>query len=109
MRSELLWRIARAAASALAADSDGDGLLDGAEVHTHGSNPTDADSDGDGLTDPATGDGAASITIFNAASSHTTLKIMLIIAAAGMPFVLAYSAVIYWAFRGKVELGEHSY
>jgi cytochrome d ubiquinol oxidase subunit II len=34
---------------------------------------------------------------------------MLIIAAVGMPFVLTYSAVIYWTFRGKVKLGEHSY
>jgi len=49
------------------------------------------------------------ITIFNAASSSKTLGIMAIIALIGMPFVLAYTAAIYWAFRGKVKLSEHSY
>ena len=50
-----------------------------------------------------------SLTIHNAASSQKTLGIMALIAALGMPFVLAYTAVIYWTFRGKVELHEHSY
>ncbi|NBC46878.1 MAG: cytochrome d ubiquinol oxidase subunit II [Gammaproteobacteria bacterium] len=50
-----------------------------------------------------------SLTIYNAASSEKTLTIMFIIACMGMPFVLAYTAVIYWTFRGKVKLGEHSY
>jgi cytochrome d ubiquinol oxidase subunit II len=54
-------------------------------------------------------DPKCSMTIFNSASSAKTLGIMLIIAALGMPFVLAYTAVIYWVFRGKVQLGEHSY
>ena len=57
----------------------------------------------------AAGDPARSVTIWNAASSPKTLGIMLVIAAVGMPFVLAYSAVVYWTFRGKVKLGEHSY
>lgn len=57
----------------------------------------------------ASNDPAHSVTIFNAASSPKTLGIMLIIAIIGMPFVLAYSGVIYWTFRGKVQLGEHSY
>ena len=52
---------------------------------------------------------AWSVTIHNAASSAGTLWTMLIIAILGMPFVLAYTAVIYWVFRGKVQLGEHSY
>ncbi len=29
---------------------------------------------------------------------------MLVFAILGMPFVLAYMAVIYWVFRGKVQL-----
>ena len=33
------------------ADTDGDGLLDGAEVNTHGSSPLLADTDEDGLSD----------------------------------------------------------
>jgi cytochrome d ubiquinol oxidase subunit II len=34
---------------------------------------------------------------------------MTIIAAIGMPFVAAYTALVYWSFRGKVRLEEHSY
>ena len=33
------------------ADTDSDGLLDGAEVHTYHTSPTNADTDYDGLTD----------------------------------------------------------
>jgi cytochrome d ubiquinol oxidase subunit II len=47
-----------------------------------------------------------SLTIYNAASSPKTLGLMLIVAAIGMPFVLAYTSVIYWVFRGKVGPGE---
>ena len=52
---------------------------------------------------------ANSLTIYNAASSSKTLGIMLILAAVGMPLVLAYTASIYWIFRGKVKLDESSY
>lgn len=52
---------------------------------------------------------ARSLSIYNAASSQKTLLIMAIIAAVGMPFVLAYTIAIYWTFRGKVELGKFSY
>jgi cytochrome d ubiquinol oxidase subunit II len=34
---------------------------------------------------------------------------MLTIAALGVPLVLAYTASIYWIFRGKVKLDEASY
>ena len=57
----------------------------------------------------ALGDESRSLTVWNAASSEKTLEIMLVIAAVGMPFVIAYTAAIYWTFRGKVVLGEHSY
>jgi cytochrome d ubiquinol oxidase subunit II len=57
----------------------------------------------------ASNGGANSLTIYNAASSPKTLRIMLIFVLIGMPFVLAYSAVVYHAFRGRVRLGEHSY
>jgi cytochrome d ubiquinol oxidase subunit II len=50
-----------------------------------------------------------SLTIYNASSSEKTLGIMQIIAFCGMPFVLTYTAVIYWVFKGKVELGKFSY
>ncbi len=58
---------------------------------------------------PATNNPDYSITIFNAASSPLTLKIGLIIVAIGMPLVLSYTVLIYWTFRGKVQLNESSY
>lgn len=54
-------------------------------------------------------DPAFSLTAYNASSSDKTLGIMLIIAALGMPFVLAYTVSIYWVFRGKVEMDKFSY
>jgi cytochrome d ubiquinol oxidase subunit II len=50
-----------------------------------------------------------SLSIYRAASSSKTLGIMLVIAVVGMPFVLTYTVVIYWTFRGKVKLDKHSY
>jgi cytochrome d ubiquinol oxidase subunit II len=50
-----------------------------------------------------------SLTIYNAASSPKTLRIMLVIADIGVPLVLAYTACIYWIFRGKVKLDRTSY
>ena len=54
-------------------------------------------------------DPGRSITIFNAASSELTLKIGLGMVALGMPLVIAYTAVIYWTFRGKVDLDQSGY
>ena len=54
-------------------------------------------------------DPANSLTIFNAVSTQKTLGIMLIIALIGVPLVLAYTACIYWVFRGKTSLTKHSY
>lgn len=50
-----------------------------------------------------------SLTIYNAASSSGTLGTMAIIAALGIPLVLAYTVSVYWIFRGKVRLDPHSY
>jgi len=52
---------------------------------------------------------AHSLTIYNAASSQKTLGIMLVIAGIGVPVVLAYTACIYWIFRGKTRVTSHSY
>lgn len=49
------------------------------------------------------------LTIHTAASSAKTLGIMLVVAILGMPFVVSYTAVVYWVFRGKVKLGKFSY
>lgn len=50
-----------------------------------------------------------SLTIYNASSSEKTLGIMLAIAAIGMPFVVTYTAIIYWVFRHRVTTGDTSY
>lgn len=50
-----------------------------------------------------------SLTVLNAASTEKTLGIMLVIALIGVPVVLAYTASIYYIFRGKVKLTSHSY
>ena len=50
-----------------------------------------------------------SLNITNGASSQKTLGIMLVIACIGVPIVLAYTACIYWIFRGKVRVGRASY
>jgi cytochrome d ubiquinol oxidase subunit II len=52
---------------------------------------------------------AYSLNIYNSASSPKTLGIMLVIAAIGVPAVLAYTMSIYWIFRGKVKLDRMSY
>ncbi len=54
-------------------------------------------------------DVANSLNIYNGSSSSKTLAIMLIIAGLGVPIVLAYTASIYWIFRGKTKLESHSY
>lgn len=55
-------------------------------------------------TDPAN-----SLSLADAASSNKTLVIGLIVVAVGMPFVVTYTAIVYWTFRGKVRLDPHSY
>jgi cytochrome bd ubiquinol oxidase subunit II len=50
-----------------------------------------------------------SLTIYNAASTPKTHTIMLIIAFLGVPIVLAYTASIYYIFRGKVKVTSDSY
>jgi cytochrome d ubiquinol oxidase subunit II len=52
---------------------------------------------------------AYSLSIYRAASSPKTLKIMLIIACIGMPLVLTYTSVVYWTFRRRVTIGATSY
>lgn len=57
---------------------------------------------------PSTGE-AAALTVANASSSDLSLGVMLVVALVGMPIVVAYTAYVYWRFRGKVELQEGSY
>jgi len=57
----------------------------------------------------STTDAAYNLTIYNTASQPNTLTVMLIIAVIGMPFVLLYTAGVYYIFRGKVHLEPDSY
>lgn len=57
----------------------------------------------------STNNPAWNVTLFNGCSSEKTLKLMLIIACIGLPFVLTYTATVYWVFRGRVQLDEASY
>ena len=54
-------------------------------------------------------DRAQSLTVYNAHSSDLALQVMLVVALVGMPIVLAYTAFIYWKFKGKVRLDKASY
>ncbi len=48
-------------------------------------------------------DPALSLTIANSSSSALTLKVMLVIALVGMPFVVGYTVYAYRVFKGKVR------
>jgi len=50
-----------------------------------------------------------SLSIYNAASSDKTLRIMLTMVAVGSPLVIAYTVFVYRTFRGKVKIEETSY
>jgi cytochrome d ubiquinol oxidase subunit II len=52
---------------------------------------------------------ANSITIYNAASSLKTMRILLIFALTGTPLVATYTSFVFWTFKGKVKLDEMSY
>lgn len=54
-------------------------------------------------------DPSRSVTIATGASSDGTLKVMLTVVLIGMPFVLAYTGIIYWLFRGRVKVTKDSY
>lgn len=58
---------------------------------------------------PSSSDPANDLTIHNAASAEPTLAVMAIIAVIGMPFVLMYTAGVYYFFRGRVVLDDDSY
>ncbi|MDF9795844.1 cytochrome d ubiquinol oxidase subunit II [Catalinimonas alkaloidigena] len=49
------------------------------------------------------------LDIYNGASSGYTLRTMFFVAIWGLPFVLGYTSLIYWTYRGKTKLNESSY
>jgi cytochrome d ubiquinol oxidase subunit II len=54
-------------------------------------------------------DPAYDLTVTNAASAEPTLRVMFVIALIGLPFVLLYTAGVYYFFRGKVVLEDDGY
>ncbi|HET7782474.1 MULTISPECIES: cytochrome d ubiquinol oxidase subunit II [Micrococcaceae] len=52
---------------------------------------------------PSTLDSAFDLTISNASSSDYTLGLMSVVAAFGLPLVIAYQAWTYWVFRRRVS------
>jgi cytochrome d ubiquinol oxidase subunit II len=47
--------------------------------------------------------------VTNAASADNTLTVALVVALIGMPFVLLYTAGVYYIFRGRTEVGPEGY
>jgi len=47
-----------------------------------------------------------SLTIYNAASTSGTLRAMLLVALAGLPFIVGYTVVVYRVFRGPARPAE---
>ena len=58
---------------------------------------------------PSSIDPANDLTIYNAASAEPTLMVMFVVACIALPFVLLYTAGVYYFFRGRVELDDESY
>jgi cytochrome d ubiquinol oxidase subunit II len=63
---------------------------------------------------PSSSEPKASLTVWDASSSHLTLFVMLIATAIFLPIVLAYTAWVYRVLHGKVtprllETDRHSY
>ena len=54
----------------------------------------------------APGTQGVSLTVTNSHSSDLSMSVMLVVALIGMPVVIAYTAIIYWRFRGKVGAAE---
>jgi cytochrome d ubiquinol oxidase subunit II len=54
-------------------------------------------------------DPAYHLTLYNSSSQDTTLKVCLVIALIGVPVVLAYGGFVYYIFRQKTRLHDHSY
>ena len=58
---------------------------------------------------PTTLADGANLTVWNHSSTQLTLTWMLGVSSIGVPVVLAYTVGVYWVFRGKVQLEDHSY
>ncbi|KYG72292.1 cytochrome bd-I ubiquinol oxidase subunit 2 apoprotein [Roseivirga ehrenbergii] len=50
-----------------------------------------------------------SLTLTNATASEKSLSIMLTIAMIAVPLIAIYTFFVFWTFRGKVKIDDHSY
>jgi cytochrome d ubiquinol oxidase subunit II len=57
----------------------------------------------------STTDTANNLTVTNAAAADNTLTVALVVAVIGIPFVLTYTAGVYYFFRGKTVVAPDSY
>jgi cytochrome d ubiquinol oxidase subunit II len=57
----------------------------------------------------STTNSAYDLTVYNASAADNTLQVCLIVAIIGMPFVLAYTAGVYFFFRGKTTVESEGY
>jgi cytochrome d ubiquinol oxidase subunit II len=57
----------------------------------------------------STTDGANNLTVSNAAAADNTLTVALVVAIIGMPFVLLYTAGVYYIFRGRTTVEPEGY
>jgi cytochrome d ubiquinol oxidase subunit II len=48
----------------------------------------------------------ANLTIFNASSTHYTLKVMTVVALVMTPIVLIYQGWTYWVFRKRISASQ---
>jgi cytochrome d ubiquinol oxidase subunit II len=57
----------------------------------------------------STTDSAYNLTVTNAAAAENTLTVALVVAIIGMPFVLLYTAGVYYIFRGRTTVEPEGY
>ena len=55
---------------------------------------------------PSTLDPAASLTVEGAAASPYSLRVLTVVAAIGLPLVIAYQAWSFWVFRKRITVDE---
>ena len=53
---------------------------------------------------PSSIDARASLTVWDASSSHLTLFVMLVSTAIFLPIIVAYTSWVYSVLRGKVDV-----